>query len=197
MGKQSRQVPGYIVSAVICLLVSVGATVIVMLSLGYKTGETVREIMQEAWDKKGTGGGGSAQVSPKGVIEGGNFKAMMAKGLQEPRPVEQVVNLIAKLDALTSDPGTLQLTDEDEATISRALTQLTNDDYLADFVAKQQMDAILRVLGFQRKKLEDAGFKWPSNVYNPNQRPPKNPFKEGEPAQHVKSLTERLAKVKR
>jgi hypothetical protein len=142
------------------------------------------------------GGGGPGQLDPKAVMKDPGPKGQMAKGLLGPRPVESVVQLITKLDDLTADPAKLQLTDEQRAKLVEQLGPLDEPEFLSDFLANQQMDAMLAVLKNQRQILETAGFKWPNAIYDPYQRPPKNPFKEGEAAKHLKSLEDRLAKAK-
>src|SRR5262245_44228056 len=189
------KVPAFVVSFIICLLVSSGATVMVMLGyFGYKTGETVKDIMTDAMLKKFETGGNPNQGPPKAAAPKEGPKAEMAKGLRDPRPAVQVVTLIAKLDALTAEANKLQLTDEQRTKVRDQLQPLGDPDFLGDAVAKQHMNAILDALKGHRETLEAAGFKWPSEMYDPNVRPGKNPFKEGEPAQHLKSLQERLAK---
>jgi hypothetical protein len=186
-------VPGFVVSAIVCLMLSVGATVIVMLSLGYKRGESVYDQMKQAKEKQGGPGSASpAGTMPKAFGPDEAAKAKMSQGLGDPRPAQQVVTLIAKLDELTAEAGKLELTAEQQAKVRDQLQALTVPDYLADSVAREHMDAILKVLENHRQTLEAAGFKWPGGTYNPNMRPGPNPFKEGEPAKHLKALLDRF-----
>jgi len=200
MARAPVQVPAFVVSGLVCFLVSIGGTVVVMLTLGYKT-ETNYDVMADAMAKKnkgggGGGGGGGGDLNPKAVLKAGGEKGAMAKGLDDPRPIVLLTTLITKLDAITAEPGKLQLSDDQCAKIAEQLTQLIATDILADLVARKHLDAILAVLEKERPTLEAAGVKWPGGTYNPNVPPVKNPFKEGEPARHVKSLQDRLTKPK-
>jgi len=196
MEGESIKVPGFVVSSIICLLVSIGATVGVMLYLGYKRGETVYEQQKEAKAMQGQPGGASPAGIRPGVMEGDDAKAKMSQGLGDPRPAQQAVALVAKLDELTAEEGKLQLTAEQAAKVREQVLALAVPDFLGDSVAREHLDAMLKVLENQRQVLEGAGIKWPGANYNPNVRPEKNPFKEGEPAKHAKSLEERLGKIK-
>jgi hypothetical protein len=196
MGDASIRIPGFVVSAIVCLMLSVGATVIVMLSLGYKRGETVYDITKEAASKRGPGSASPAGMRPQAFGPDDAAKAAMSKGIGDPRPSQQVVTLVAKLDELTADAGKLELTDDQRVKVRDQLIALAVPDYLGDSVAKEHMTGILKVLENHRPTLEAAGFKWPAANYNPNVRPNPNPFKEGEPAKHLKSLQERLGKAK-
>jgi len=196
MEGESIKVPGFVVSSIICLLVSIGATVGVMLFLGYKRGETVYEQQKEAKEKQGQPGGASPAGIRPGAFQGDDAKAKMSQGVSGPRPAQQAVTLVAKLDELTAEEGKLQLTAEQAAKVREQVLALAVPDFLGDSVAREHLDAILKVLENQRQVLEGAGIKWPGANYNPNVRPEKNPFKEGEPAKHLKALEERLGNIK-
>src|SRR5262249_37580369 len=196
MERAPVQVPAFVVSGVVCLLASIGGTIIVMLTLGYKT-ETVYDVMRDAMIKKNqSGGGGGGNPNPMANLKAGGEKGAMAKGLDDPRPIVLLTTLVTKLDTITAEPGKLQLSDDQRAKISEQLSQLTAPEYLADLVARKHLDAILAVLEKERPTLEAAGVKWPGGTYNPNVAPIENPFKAGEAAQHLKSLQERLTKAK-
>jgi len=196
MERTPMKVPAFVVSGLVCFLVSIGGTVIVLLTLGYKT-ETNYDIMADAMAKKNASGGGApGGLAPKMFNQAGSEKSKMSKGLEDPRPAVMIVTLIAKLDAITPEPGKLQLSDEQRAKIAEQLPPLAEPEYLGDAVARKHLDAILLVLETERPLLEAAGVKWPGGTYNPNVAPPKNPFKAGEPAQHLQSLQDRLQKTK-
>jgi hypothetical protein len=195
MGESSGKVPVAAVVSLVCLLASAGITVIVLLSLGYKQGETIYDIMKEAKAKQGTSSAVPAGKGPQDFGSQDPSKGAMSKGLSDPRPVDQLVTLIAKLDTLTAEPGALQLTDEERAKTLVKLPPIREPDYLGDALARQHLEALLKVLQDHKSELEKAGIRWPSAMYNPNTKPPKNPFKEGEAAKHLKSLEEHLAKA--
>jgi hypothetical protein len=183
------------VVSLVCLLASAGATVIILLALGYKPGESMYDIMKEAKAKQGKNSASPGIRPPQQFDAQDPAKAGTSKALSDPRPVDQLVTLIAKLDMLAADPGTLPLTDEDRAKLLEKLPPIAEPDFLADKVAKEHLDALLNVLQDHKVELEKGGIRWPSDIYNPNARPPKNPFKESEAAKHLKSLQEQL-KVK-
>ena len=174
-------------------MLSVGATVIVMLTLGYKRGDTMYDVMKTAKEQQGKGSASPAGMMPKVFTpEQDAAKAAMSKGLADPRPSVHVVTLVAKLDELTAEPGKLEITDDQAEKMRPQLEALSGPDYLGDSVAREHMDAILKVLQNQQKVIEAAGFKWPAGLFNPNIRPGPNPFKGGEPAMHLKALLDRL-----
>src|SRR5215468_1574345 len=118
MEGESIKVPGFVVSSIICLLVSIGATVGVMLFLGYKRGETVYEQQKEAKAMQGQPGGASpAGMRPQQFGPQDEGKARMSQGLGDPRPAQQAVMLVTKLDELTVEEGKLQLTAEQAAKV--------------------------------------------------------------------------------
>jgi hypothetical protein len=193
MGESSGTVPGWIVSAIVCLLLSIGLTIMTMMLMGYKTGETVYERMADAKSYMGKNSGigapnmqgGPGEKGPKGDTKSANAA----------RPAGRVVTLIEKLDNLTADPGKLQLTADQRAKILPHLEKLAEPDVLEDAFAQEHMSAILEAIKDQRKELEDAGFQWSSESPIPPITPPQNPFKAGDAAKHLKALQERMAKA--
>jgi hypothetical protein len=212
MAESSGQVPPWLVSGIVCLLLSSAVTVAVMLVLGYKQGETVYDIMAEARAVKGKGGGSGGAQEGRGPINGGGDKggppSEMLKGvgqaLSGPRPTAKIVTLVEKLDALTVEPGKLELTKDQRAKVVEALGKLSEPEFLGDIPARDQMKAMLNVLKDQRAALEAAGFQWPpeespeaqqAGAYMGNAAPVKNPFKEGDAAKRLQALQDRLGKA--
>src|SRR5262249_24814479 len=153
MARAPVQVPAFVVSGLVCFLVSIGGTVIVMLTLGYKT-ETNYDVMADAMAKKNKGGGGGGgDANPMANLKAGGEKGAMAKGLDDPRPIVLLTTLITKLDTITAEPGKLQLSDDHCAKIAEQLSQVTATDFLADLVARKHLDAILAVLEKERPTL--------------------------------------------
>jgi hypothetical protein len=203
MAESSGQVPPWVVSGIVCLLLSSGVTVGVMLLLDYKQGETIYDIMAEAkamQGKEGGGGGNGQQGRGPAKGSGGDVK------LRGPRPSAHVVTLVEKLDVLTVEPGKLELTKDERAKVVEALGKLSEPEFLGDIPARDQMKAILNVLKDQRPALEAAGFQWPPEespeaqaaaayMAEGNAAPVKNPFKEGDAAKRLQALQDRLAKA--
>jgi hypothetical protein len=196
MGQSSTNVPPWVVSAIVCLLLSVAGTYMTMLVLGFKTGESVHDIMAEAMAGRGKGGGGGAPGNGKlGAFENDGRVGGMDAGLRDPRPVDQLVTLVEKLDGLTLNHATLELTVPQSEKVLLQLQKLDEPPYMGDKIARELLDSVLDALKDQRQKLEAAGVKWPKAIYDPNVAPPPNPFKEGEPAKHLKALRDHLAKA--
>jgi hypothetical protein len=200
MAKSPWQVPNWLVSSIVCLLLSSGVTVAVMLVLGYKRGETNYEIMARAKAMQGKEGGAGQGAGAKGGPQGG----MMAKAQSGPRPSAHIITLVEKLDALTAERGKLPLTKDQRVQLAAQLGKLTETEFLGDNLASDHMKALLSLLKDQRQTLEAAGFQWPaaeesiesqSAAYMaPGQaKPRKNPFKEGDAAKRLKALLDRLS----
>jgi hypothetical protein len=195
MGESSGGVPAWVVSGIVCFLLSIGGTVIGMLLWGYKTGETIYDIQADASARQGKQGS-QAPGTPKaqGDPNQGGPRGDMVKGARGDRPVTHVATLVAKLDELTTAPAKLQLTADQGAKILAELQEMEKPEYLGDKPAQDHMMAIFKALEDHRKVLEDSGFKWPGTEMSQPSAPPKNPFKEGDGAKHLKALIDRLAK---
>src|SRR6516165_7198024 len=119
MGESSSKIPAALIVSLACLLASAGITVVVLLSLGYKRGETMYDIMKEAKAKQGKGSSSPGGTAPQEFQD--PTKAGRSKGLADPRPVDQLVTLIAKLDSLTAEPANFQLTEEERTKLGEKL----------------------------------------------------------------------------
>jgi hypothetical protein len=118
-------------------------------------------------------------------------------GGRGPSARNQLAALVAKLDQLTGKPLAVQLSDEQRAKLREQLEGLDAKDELSDDDAKKRLDAVLDIVKDDRETLEAAGYRWPGQQggFRPPADTP-NPFKEGQNAQHLKSLHEQLAKGK-
>jgi len=196
MGESSSGVPAWVVSGIICLLLSIAGTYMYLtMWLDYKTGPTIYETQADASARQGKEGS-QAPGTPKakGDMNEAGPKGDLLRGARGERPSKHVVTLVEKLDELTVAPAKLQLTADQRAKIVPELQELDKPDFLGDMPAQEHMMAILKALEDQRKVLEDAGFKWPSTEMAQPSPPPQNPFKEGDAAKHMKALLDRLAK---
>jgi len=193
MGNSSGGVPAWVVSGVICLLLSIGGTLMYMQFMGYKTGLTIYEIQEES--AKNRGGSPSGTPNMQSYKQLTAPKGKSAKSGVAERPAKYVVTLVEQLDSLTAEPAKLQLTAEQRTIISSALQKLEGPELLEDSVAQEQVMAIVKTLEGNYKVLEEAGFKWPATAEVQPAAAPKNPFKEGEGAKHLKALLDRLAKA--
>jgi len=194
MGESSGGVPAWVVSGIICLLLSIAGTYMTMVLIGYKTGETIYETQADAKARQGKDSAAPGTPKAKGDMNEPGPKGDLLRGARGERPSKHVVTLVEKLDELTVAPAKLQLTADQRAKIVPELQELDKPDILGDMPAQEHMLAILKVLEDHRKVLEDAGFKWPSTEMAQPSPPPQNPFKEGDAAKHMKALLDRLAK---
>ncbi len=112
----------------------------------------------------------------------------------------QLAGLIARLDALTDKPLTVELNDVQRKQIKEQLRGLADTDDLSDEEATQRVAALRAVLTEgQRDALEAAGFRWSTEGGGggipPGLAPPQaNPFRTGQNSKHLQALTRRLAK---
>jgi len=194
MGESSGGVPAWVVSGIICLLLSIAGTYMTMVLIGYKTGETIYDIQADASARQGKDSAAPGTPKAKGDMNEPGPKGDLLRGARGERPSKHVVTLVEKLDELTVAPAKLQLTADQRSKIVPELQELDKADFLGDLPAKEHMMAILKALEDHRKVLEDAGFKWPSSEMAQPSPPPQNPFKEGDASKHMKALLDRLAK---
>jgi hypothetical protein len=155
----------------------------------------VKQVRLGGDDPKGKGAGfaGPGGGNPK---DKGGFGGPGGFG---PPPKMQLVNLVNALNALVDKPVTVSLSSEDRAAIAKELEGLDTASEIKDEDAKAKLEAIQKILEKNnRKALETVGYRWAGE---PKGGPPKggfppspNPFKDGTPAEHLKSLMERLSK---
>jgi hypothetical protein len=197
MSLASAKVPVILATGIVCLAAGAGGTIVVMESLGYLQKEKERPAATKGGDAKapnmkgppgppgfgaGPGGGGGA---PKGGGRGGGG----AGGGFRPSAKSQLAALVVKLDALSSKPLTIKLDEKQFKGVREQLTGLGEKDVLEEEEAQKRLDALLELLKDQRAVLEAAGYRWPGGMGGGRPpAPPPNPFKEGENAEHLKSL---------
>jgi hypothetical protein len=113
----------------------------------------------------------------------------------------QLVNLVNALDTVVDKPVSVNLSPEDRAAIAKELEGLDSASEIKEDDAKAKLEAIQKILEKNnRKAMETVGYRWaaepkggPPKGGFPKDSPP-NPFKDGSPAEHLKSLMERLTK---
>src|SRR5262245_22816278 len=115
-----------------------------------------------------------------------------------PPPQVQPATIVTKLDQLTQKPLTLQLTAAEKKKIVDLLKGLPDRDEISDQDAQKCLDQLLEVLKGSKETLEAAGFRWPGagggGFGRGAPQPVANPFKEGNPNKHLKSLETTLVK---
>jgi hypothetical protein len=195
MEESSGGVPAWVVSGLVCLLLSVPGTYVGLILWGYKTGESGLEAQEEALARRGKDSAAPGTPKASGDVNEGGPRGELVKGAKGARPSSLIVTLVEKLDALTVEPGKLQLNADQRTKLVSALNKLAEPDFLGDTIAHEHMTAMLDVLKGQRKVLEDAGFAWPGSNQPQPSPPSQNPFKSGAAADHLSALKERLAKA--
>ncbi len=194
------KVPTIISVAVICLALGAGAAVATMNLMGYhldKPGAAQAESATPTppmgmGGPPGSAAGGKMGMGAPGGPGAGAPKGGMGRG---PNPKLQLASLVAKLDLVTGNLPTIQLTGEQRKKVQEQLQGLDAADELSDDEAKKRLDALLEVLKDHRQTLELVGYRWPSqggptSFSAPPELP--NPFKEEKAAKPLKSLQSRL-----
>ena len=124
-------------------------------------------------------------------------------GGKTPNSKMQFVQLVTKLDVLTSKPLKLELTPEQKKQAKELLADLDSKDELTEDEAKAKLDALLKLVESQKETLEAVGYRWPNQGGGPGGggggpgggvKPPPNPFTTGTNADHLKSLQTTLGK---
>jgi hypothetical protein len=219
MSDSSGQVPVIISTGLICLALGAGLTFVTMFFIGFKIPDeqpSPEEVQAEAlamMNKSGvdaksviSGGKMSGKSGPpagaKGMgglgAPGANTRGGAAKkgGGFAPTSKAQLALLVAKLDALTAKPLSVDLNDDQRAKVREQLKGLVGEDDLSEDDAKERLDKLLETLQPHKTVLEQAGFLWPGSGPPTRGGNVDNPFKEGAGADHVKNLEKRLEKSK-
>lgn len=196
------KVPVALASGIICLVVGGGLGAVIMSSIVDKPAQQANAAPSDGDNTKGggdfKGGGGS------GSSKGG--KGAKGGGQRGPNSKMQLAQLVGRLDTLTKDKLHVELSTEQKKQVKELLADLATKDAITEEEAKTKLDALLKLLeGEQRKTIEATGFRWPGGggmggapggpPGGPGGGgPPPNPFKEGENAEHLKSLQATVGK---
>jgi hypothetical protein len=199
------KIPGGVTAAFGGLALGLAAGIIWMAGFGYQphppgigaTEDTPAEV-------KGAGAGGPPGGAGGLGKGGGNQKGGAQKGGGgggAPNPRMQLVGLVNALDSVADRPVIINLSPENRSAIAEQLKGLDAAAEIKDEDAKAKLDAIQKIVEKDRKMLEAVGYRWvmPDGKSAP---PPKgvlskdspNPFADGQPKDHLKSLQERLEK---
>lgn len=200
------KVPTVISVAVICLALGAGAAVATMNLMGYHldklpAAEPAAATPTPPMGMGGAPGGGPPGGGPPGGMgmtppgapgKAGAPKGGMGRG---PNPKLQLASLVAKLDLVTGNAPTIQLTDEQRKKVQEQLRGLDAAEDLSADDAQKRLDTLLEILKDHRQTLELVGYRWPSqggpsSFSVPPELP--NPFKDEKNAKPLKSLQSRL-----
>ncbi len=192
MSLASAKMPAAVVSGVVCLLVGVAGGVVV----GGIAGNPMQEMPAASADEPGSADGEKGE--PEGQAKGGGAKGGGAKGGgrggRGPSPKAQLTQLVTKIDQLTAQPLKIDLTSQQKTRMKDILAGLDAKEEISDEDAKAKFDELIKVVEGNKATLEAAGYRWPGTRFQPQGESPPNPFKEGEPATHLKSLQATVGK---
>jgi hypothetical protein len=217
MSDSSGQVPVIVSTGLLCLALGAGLTFVTMYFIGFRIPDeqpSPEQIQAEALAMMNKGG-----VDPKAVISGGKMSSKggppagakggglgapgattrgggAKKGGFAPTSKAQLALLVAKLDALTAKPLSVELNEDQRTAVREQLKGLVGEDDLSDDDAKDRLDKLLGTLQPHKAVLEQAGFLWPGSGPPARGGNVDSPFKEGAGADHVKNLEKRLEKSK-
>ncbi len=186
--------PGILAAAVGGVAVGVGVGVVGMTYFGYRLppSETAHATEQPAPEGDGLGKMGRPGLGGRpggGMGRPGGGGGM---GGMRPNSKNDLANLVTKLDVLTRKPLAVTLTDEQKQKVREHLAGLDKEDKLSEDEAKKRLDALLEIVKDQRDTLKSAGFRWPGEGGGRGgfggQNDDRNPFKEGDNNEHLKSL---------
>lgn len=201
MSVASARVPVILVCGIICLLLGIAGGIVlgafVETPLNKRAAAEGAETADAGMTKAGAAGapGGGGKGGAPGGKGGDKAGGGKGKGGFTPSPKTQLAQLVVKLDALTKKPLAVELTPEQKKQVKELLADLDAKDALSDDDAKAKFEALLKLVAGQRDTLEAAGYRWPGTLPGaPPGEPPPNPFKEGDPANRLKSLRESMAK---
>jgi hypothetical protein len=151
-------------------------------------------------------GGGGANAKGMGMGKGGMGKGGgggdKKGGQRGPSSQAQLAQLVTKLDVLTAQSLHIALTTDEKKQVKEQLADLAEKDAVKDEEAKAKLDALLKLLEPHRATLEAAGYRWPGAGGGGGGggggmgggSGPQNPFKEGEAAEHLRTLQTALEK---
>jgi hypothetical protein len=141
--------------------------------------------------KQGGGGFGGVGMFGGGKQGGGGFGGG-GRGGMGVNPKALLVSLVATLDALTTKPLEIKLTEEQKVQLAKLLKELDPDEDIGDEDAAKKLDALLKVVESHKETLEAAGFRWPGSAPAFMRPIEGNPFAEGANKEHLKKLGERV-----
>jgi len=212
LGAGKLTVPSVITSGVGGALAGVALGVVMMASFGYQPQRDPKPDESEpsgATGPKmgpGPGGGGGGGFGKMGGgmgkgMPGGAGPGGFGGGPPRPNPRTQLAGLVNVLDKVADKPVTLNLTDDQRKAITEQLKGLDTAADLKEDDAQARLNAILKVVEQDRATLESVGYRWPVEgksvspaAGGPPKDPAANPFKDGQAAEQLKSLLDRLTK---
>jgi hypothetical protein len=216
MSVAQAKVPTVIASSLLCLILGAAGGVIGAHFLGdplaekkvaaAPAGDAVPDDSAPPGGGRG-GPGGGARGGPggpggggRGGPGGGGPGGGMGGGRGAGGPKQQLAQLVTKLDLLTGQPLTIQLTPDQRKKAHEILKGLDADE-LSDDAARARLDDLTALLKDHRPTLDSVTFRAPGGgPGGPGggpggggpQPPTANPFKADENGKHLKALQARL-----
>jgi hypothetical protein len=165
MAKLEKAIP-LITTALFCFAVGAAAGIAWMTSAGYKVSR-----------------GNTQHVDAR-------VPAHMPGPMMMSNPKNQLAALIIKLDLITSNKLTIELSEERRARI-REILEGVEDSVIHDEIISERLRDLLEVLDEDRQTFISIGYRWPNVPY---QRPgmESDPFQYQPNLDHLQSLREKL-----
>jgi hypothetical protein len=195
------KVPAIVVACVGCLGAGVGLGVVLLASYGYEwkpqpspTSGNRGPMGFGRANRPPFGGGGPRPNAPRMPFGQGNQPPMPFFN-RGPDPRIELAVLVLKLDQVTGQPVTLDLTDAQKKAIRKAIKTLLDDEPSRDEATKK-LKALCQALNQHKTALEAAGYRWPFKDDELTGQAPadrQNPFNDKMIRRHLKALRERLA----
>ncbi|MBM3998950.1 MAG: hypothetical protein FJ297_05305 [Planctomycetes bacterium] len=200
--RSSKDVPIWLASAIVGILIGAAASAALLKGLGYDVILASNNIdfvpgMPATTSPPGASGGGPGGGPPAGGMMGMGGMGMGGMGGQ-PNPKRQLTTLVRKLELLTGDIA-IALTDEQKAGMKTVLEDLAKKESLADDEAKATYDQILGMLTDDQKTRQDAvglpfrrGGGGGGGGPAPPPEPNSNPFDDADARKALSSLATRV-----
>jgi hypothetical protein len=190
------RIPAFLLAIVGGVGLGAAVAVIGMMGFGWRW---YAQYYENQNPRMGSGGSppamGVVGGGPQTTAGGGGQRGGGQRGAANTNSKNQLASLITKLDLLTHERPVVQLDAEQKRQIRKQIEKLEDKEDLSEEDAKKKLDAVVAILhDDQKRTLNEAGANLPGQQGGNRGRgePPPNPFKEGQPNQHLKSLSNQL-----
>ncbi|HZV05672.1 MAG TPA: hypothetical protein VE999_11370 [Gemmataceae bacterium] len=190
------KIPAFLLGIVGGVGVGAAVAIIGMMGFGWRW---YAQYYENQNPRMGSGGSppamGVVGGGPPAAGGGSGQRGGRQRGSADSNSKNQLASLITKLDLLTHERPVVQLDAEQKRQIRKQIEKLDDKEDLSEEEAKKKLDAMVGILHDDQKKiLSEAGANLPGQQGGNRGRgeAPPNPFKEGQPNQHLKSLSNQL-----
>jgi hypothetical protein len=203
------RLPAVFAAGLSCLVLGVGAGVVLLGALGYNWNEKPKSEAsadgQPAGDPSKGSGKGPAK-GPGGFGKGpggfGGGPGGGGPGLVAPSSKAQLTSLVRQLNTLSEKPLTVTLNDDQKKKIAEQIKDLGAMESLSEDEAKKRVEALEEVVKADRPSLSAVGYRWSGEMPKgggggfggKGKDAPANPFKEGSAKESLETLLKRVEK---